>query len=190
MAQAPTKALSLASASAFLKENGFGPKTEGLEVAEEADQLLRRAKKWETLEVLRAEGLLEKFISECWPNGATAAGKRKIDWYHRGYLRWVKRGGVPPDVEDGEGEDPISDAEEFQILEWELQKYLAKNPGLLEPGMTLWKAADGQSPVEFPVDESGRRIDILGKDKEGVPVVIELKASRGHERVIGQARHS
>jgi len=53
--------------------------------------------------------------------------------------------------------------------------------------MTLWKAADGQSPVEFQVDESGRRIDILGKDKEGIPVVIELKASRGHERVIGQA---
>jgi hypothetical protein len=140
------------------------------------------------LEVLRLRGLLEKFISERWPMGATAAGKRKMDWYDRCYLRWTSRAGpegLDPD-EDG-GKDLASDAEEFQILEWELQKYLAKNPGLLEPGMTLWKSADGQSPIEFPVDESGRRIDILGKDKEGIPVVIELKASRGHERVIGQA---
>ena len=33
----------------------------------------------------------------------------------------------------------------------------------------------------------GRRVDILAKDKAGLPVVIELKVSRGHERTIGQA---
>ena len=43
--------------------------------------------------------------------------------------------------------------------------------------------------MEFQVDEQGpsRRIDILGKDREGLPVVIELKVSRGHERTVGQA---
>jgi RecB family endonuclease NucS len=30
-------------------------------------------------------------------------------------------------------------------------------------------------------------VDILAKDKAGIPVVIELKVSRGHERTIGQA---
>ena len=32
-----------------------------------------------------------------------------------------------------------------------------------------------------------RRIDILAKDRVGLPVVIELKVSRGHERTVGQA---
>jgi endonuclease len=38
--------------------------------------------------------------------------------------------------------------------------------------------------VEFAIE--GRRIDILCKDMAGVPVVVELKVSRGHERTIGQ----
>jgi RecB family endonuclease NucS len=86
-----------------------------------------------------------------------------------------------------EDEEKVSDAEEFQILEKGLQSYLAKNLALVEGGMTLWKSADGQSAIEFSVDEKGRRIDILAKDKSGTPVVIELKAGSGHERVIGQA---
>jgi endonuclease len=50
--------------------------------------------------------------------------------------------------------------------------------------LQLWRVGD-DDPVEFPVD--GRRVDILAKDKAGLPVVIELKVSRGHEKVIGQA---
>jgi len=47
---------------------------------------------------------------------------------------------------------------------------------------------DGDA-VEFQVDEQGpsRRIDILAKDRGGLPVVIELKVSRGHEKTVGQA---
>lgn len=37
------------------------------------------------------------------------------------------------------------------------------------------------------MDGTGRRIDILAKDAAGLPVVIELKVSRGHERTLGQA---
>ena len=188
MAQFPTSSLPLASASAFLKANGVEAK--GLDVAPEADRFIRRAKKGEALEVLRAKGLLERFISECWPKGATAAGKRKMDWYVRGYLGRVKRAGPEGlDPDDVEGEVVASDAEEFQILERELQIYLAKNLALVEAGMTLWESTDGRSAIEFVVDEDGRRIDILAKDKSGTPVVIELKASSGHERVIGQAMY-
>ncbi|HUB19678.1 MAG TPA: endonuclease NucS domain-containing protein [Acidobacteriaceae bacterium] len=68
--------------------------------------------------------------------------------------------------------------------ETHLRDYLAKNLGLLEPGLSLWTGS-GSDSVEFAVE--GRRIDILAKDKTGVPVVIELKVSRGHERTVGQA---
>lgn len=37
------------------------------------------------------------------------------------------------------------------------------------------------------VDALGRKVDILALDGDGVPVVIELKVSRGHEKVVRQA---
>ena len=64
-----------------------------------------------------------------------------------------------------------------------LRDYLAKNLSILEASLTLWDGSEVEA-VEFPVD--GRRIDILAKDKSGVPVVVELKVNRGHERTIGQ----
>lgn len=172
------------------KANGFGAEAERLNVAPEADRFVRRAKKGEAIEVLRDENLLERFIAEQWPHGATAAGKRKMDWYLRGYLGRAKRPGPEGLDPDDVGDEVVaSDAEEFQILERELQIYLAKNLALVESGMTLWGSADGRSAIEFVVDEDGRRIDILAKDKSGTPVVIELKAGSGHERVIGQAMY-
>ena len=64
-----------------------------------------------------------------------------------------------------------------------LRDYLARNLSILEPSHSLWDGSEVEA-VEFPVD--GRRIDILAKDKPGVPVVVELKVNRGHERTIGQ----
>jgi hypothetical protein len=64
-----------------------------------------------------------------------------------------------------------------------LRDYLAKNLTILEASLSLWAGSEAEA-VEFPID--GRRIDILAKDKSGVPVVIELKVNRGHERTIGQ----
>ncbi len=55
-----------------------------------------------------------------------------------------------------------------------------KNLNILESGLTLWP----NSSVEYPLE--GRRIDILAKDRDGIPVVIELKLSRGHERTLGK----
>ena len=65
-----------------------------------------------------------------------------------------------------------------------LRDYLAKNLTSLEAGLTLWTGGESGS-IEYPLE--GRRIDILAKDRDGVPVVIELKLSRGHERTLGQA---
>jgi len=67
--------------------------------------------------------------------------------------------------------------------ESDLRDYLAKNLQVIEPGLKLYEE-EGITGVEFPV--GGRFIDILAVDSNGDFVVIELKVSRGYDRVIGQ----
>lgn len=68
-------------------------------------------------------------------------------------------------------------------LEAHLRDYLAANLQTLEKGLSLW---DNNPPsVECKVEN--RRIDILAKDADGIPVVIELKVGKSYDRVIGQA---
>ena len=68
-------------------------------------------------------------------------------------------------------------------LEQDLQNFLVRNLQRLEPGLSLYEV-DGISGIEF--NAGGRRIDILAVDSDGAFVVIELKVSRGYDRVIGQ----
>jgi hypothetical protein len=89
---------------------------------------------------------------------------------------------------DGEPKDETEDessveADQGFALESDLQNYLVKNLGVIEPGLRLYED-EGITGVEFPV--GGRFIDILATDKDGRYVVIELKVSRGHDRVVGQ----
>lgn len=67
--------------------------------------------------------------------------------------------------------------------ESDLRDYLAKNLQVIESGLKLYEE-EGITGVEFPV--GGRFIDILAVDSNGNFVVIELKVSRGYDRVIGQ----
>jgi RecB family endonuclease NucS len=69
------------------------------------------------------------------------------------------------------------------VLEAHLRDFLARNLSILEKGLTLW--SDNPPSVEYSVGT--RRIDILARDIEGTPVVIELKVSKSYDRVIGQA---
>ncbi len=62
-------------------------------------------------------------------------------------------------------------------------KFLAKNLNLIENGLTLY-SEEGINGLEFPV--GNRAIDILAIDKSKNYVVIELKVSRGYDRVVGQ----
>jgi hypothetical protein len=80
----------------------------------------------------------------------------------------------------GEEETPTSG--EF-AYEADLRDFLAKNLGLLEPGLRLY-SDESVRGVEFPA--GGRFIDILVVDSGGALVVVELKVSRGYDRVVGQ----
>lgn len=67
--------------------------------------------------------------------------------------------------------------------EKDLQNFLSRNLGLIEPGLQLFED-EGITGIEYPV--GGRYIDILALDKNNNYVVIELKVSRGYDRVVGQ----
>jgi endonuclease len=73
-------------------------------------------------------------------------------------------------------------ASEF-AYEKDLQSFLSKNLFLIEPGLRLFED-EGINGIEFPA--GGRLIDILAVDKNNNYVVIELKVSRGYDRVVGQ----
>jgi endonuclease len=91
----------------------------------------------------------------------------------------------PTKVPEGEDEEAIADPSiggEF-AYETDLRNYLAKNLNKLEPGLRVYEE-EGITGIEFPV--GGRFIDILATDAKGGLVVIELKVSRGYDRVVGQ----
>lgn len=67
--------------------------------------------------------------------------------------------------------------------EKDLQNFLAKNLSLIESGLLLY-IEEEISGIEFPV--GNRFIDILAIDSNNNYVVIELKVSRGYDRVVGQ----
>ena len=87
-----------------------------------------------------------------------------------------------------EGEDEETTVEQSSVgrefaYEADLRNYLAKNLSKLEPGLRVYEE-EGITGIEFPV--GGRFIDILATDAKGGLVVIELKVSRGYDRVVGQ----
>lgn len=80
-------------------------------------------------------------------------------------------------------EELESTASSTFALEAHLRDYLARNLLSLEKGLELWSS--NPPSVEYQIEK--RWIDILAKDRDGIPVVIELKLSKGHERTLGQA---
>jgi len=99
----------------------------------------------------------------------------------------IVKGSVPTD-EGFEVPEPVFEPEQSKIdsefaYEHDLRDYLAKNLHLIEPGLKLYHD-EGISGIEFPV--GGRFIDILAVDAQDGYVVVELKVSKGHDRVVGQ----
>ena len=86
-----------------------------------------------------------------------------------------------PSSEPSTSSKPTEDSE--FAYEHDLRDFLAKNLHLVAPGLRLYQE-EGITGVEFPV--GGRFVDILAIDSQGRYVVIELKVSKGYDRVIGQ----
>lgn len=93
---------------------------------------------------------------------------------------WTEDAG-PIDEVDGEL-DELEEPTTF-AYERDLQNFLAKNLPIIEPGLHLYEE-DEVTGLEFPA--GGRFVDILALDANGDYVVIELKVSRGYDRVVGQ----
>ncbi len=103
----------------------------------------------------------------------------------------IREGGTEPggpspkaESEDSEDEDEATKAAAF-AYESDLRNFLSKNLNVLEPGLRLYEE-EGIKGIEFPV--GGRFVDILALDAKGAYVVIELKMSRGYDRVLGRLR--
>lgn len=80
-----------------------------------------------------------------------------------------------------EDEEPI-ESKEF-AYEKDLRNYLSKNLNEVENGLKLFEDED-ITGIEYPA--GGRFIDILAVDSKNDFVIIELKVSKGYDRVIGQ----
>lgn len=82
-----------------------------------------------------------------------------------------------------EPSDVTTEGSDEFAYEHDLRDYLARNLNIIEPSLKLY-SDEGITGVEFPV--GGRYIDILAVDQAGDYVVIELKVSKGYDRVVGQ----
>lgn len=97
-----------------------------------------------------------------------------------GYALTALSGGEQADDQDGDEETTTEFA-----YEADLRNYLARHLSLIEPELTVYHdETAGIVGIEFPV--GSRRIDILAVSSKSEFVVIELKVSRGYDRVVGQ----
>jgi len=129
---------------------------------------------------LENNDLLDEFTNKHWSFGGTESGKRKIQRYKR-ILESFLNNDRSEEEEEAESIDETSFA-----YEADLRDYLSNNLNIIEAGLTLFKDKNGIEGLEYSIDDNNKRIDILAIDSNKTPVVIELKVSRGYEKVIGQ----
>lgn len=134
------------------------------------------------VELFEARGLMDAFVEQHWLGRRTEAGERRYRKFLE--LKLQNERVLGGELDDDVPELEVDSSEEQRFaLEADLRDFLAANLQVIEPGMKLYRDGE-QHGVEFPVD--GGRIDILAMDRNGKPVVIELKLSKGRNRAIGQ----
>jgi hypothetical protein len=95
----------------------------------------------------------------------------------------IHKGGIIQDTASTQLADEQNIDDSQFTYEDDLRDYLAQNLHLIESSLVLY-TEEGVSGIEFPV--GGRFVDILAVDSAGGYIVIELKVSRGYDRVVGQ----
>jgi hypothetical protein len=175
---------SLYDAYDFLKAHGLGQECD--EIINSSDKFksytstLRRAK---IITLVRDSKQLDDFCKTIWPSGLTDKGKSRIKFFENLVVRF-NNDQEGTDTTDEEEFDNTTEGNEF-AYENDLRNYLVKNLSIIEKGLKIYEA-NGVNGEEFYVPGTSRRIDILAVDKQNNFVVIELKVSRGYEKVVGQ----
>jgi hypothetical protein len=177
------KNFSLSEAYDFLNANGLGEESNeiksSLDKYKSYSSTLKRAK---IIVLVRNKKLLDNFCTIVWPWGLTDKGKTRIKFCENLVIRFNddQEGIISEDEED----ENIKEENEF-AYENDLRNYLVRNLSVIENGLKLYEVG-GTTGEEFNIPETSRRIDILAVDKQNKFVVIELKVSRGYEKVVGQ----
>lgn len=185
----PTVAMPIEKAYEFAATNGLQAEAEKIRSMRIHPRLLHphdeAVRKSHFLELFESRNLLDRFIAEHWPAGATDSGQKKRAYYNSCRKKNEKLVGATPMDEETDDEGDDGPDEQAFALEADLRDFLANNLGAIEPGLRLYR--EGQrTGIEFPIDNGRGRIDLLALDGQGAPVVIELKLSRGRNETIGQ----
>lgn len=175
---------SLPNAYIFLKNHGLTEEGESIKNSTDKfktyQSTLRRAK---IIKLVLEKKLLDEFCNTVWNSGLTDKGKSRLKFFENLAIRFYNdQDGVADEYED---DNVISKEENEFAQEQDLRKYLVKNLSVIEKGLKLYDA-DGVKGEEYFVPGTSRRIDILAVDTQDNYVVIELKVSRGYEKVVGQ----
>lgn len=178
------KNFSLPTAYDFLHANGLGQVSDKIKSSSDKfksySSTLRRAR---IIVLVRDNNLLDKFLKTVWPSGQTDKGASRLRFFVNLVARF--NGDQEGTITEDEEEEEITTEENEFAYESDLQSYLLKNLSVIEKGLKLYEA-DGTKGKEFYIPGTSRRVDILAKDKDDKFVVIELKVSRGYEKVVGQ----
>lgn len=166
----------------FLSDKGYGDKVNEIrnskDIYKSYTSTLRRAK---IIHLFDETELLDEFINQFWPAGLTKKGENRLSHLRRLYDSFINYSGDEEEEEEEESIEGTSFA-----YEEDLKNYLASNLTMIESGLKLYVDENGQEGIEYSVDSKNKRIDILAIDNNEIPVIIELKVSKGYEKVIGQ----
>lgn len=176
-----SKSLPLRYAYDFLAQKGFESQANDIRQSRDSyrsyTSTLRRGK---IITLMEENNLLDEFIDKYWPFGKTDKGRKKIRFPKKIYAEFMNNDSVEEEAEE-EGVEETSFA-----YENDLRDYLAGNLSIIEKGLKLFKDENEIEGVEYSVDSGNKRVDIIAIDHNHVPVLVELKVSRGYEKVIGQ----
>lgn len=169
----------------FAEDHGFSEETDRIRLYSFPDGYpnfrMTSVRRSHMIELFKKHNLLEEFFSRYWKEGFEESGQKEMREYERRRIKYenlLNQG--DSEIFDEDEDDTYSNTFAYES---DLQNFLAKNLGIIEEGLTLYKDNRGNG-IEYPID--GGRIDLLAKDRDGRFVVIELKLSKGRNKAIGQ----
>jgi hypothetical protein len=127
--------------------------------------------------------------ADCCDNTITAKkvpGKKFLHSVGRGQFVLIDSKSMAESVQ-------VQSAEEYLALtsERDLEDFVSKNLNQIEEGLRIYKWKEGETSLEgrqYYIGKYNWRIDILAKDKDDNFVVIELKAGKAGDNVVGQTQ--